>query len=86
VHGPQTPMLAMDDFNDEPFDTSLALQALSNRQRAKVTSARQVPLLWNLIWPITGAPDGSFYFDNQPNMLDQSWPTRTRPVATRRSR
>jgi hypothetical protein len=46
VHGPQTPMLAMDDFNDEPFDTSLALQALSNRQRAKVTSARQVPLLW----------------------------------------
>jgi len=23
------------------------------------------------MWPIVGAPDGSFYFDNQPNMLDQ---------------
>jgi hypothetical protein len=23
------------------------------------------------MWPIVGSPDGSFYFDNQPNMLDQ---------------
>jgi hypothetical protein len=23
------------------------------------------------MWPIIGAPDGSFYFDNQPNRLDQ---------------
>jgi hypothetical protein len=23
------------------------------------------------MWPIAGEPDGSFYFDNQPNMLDQ---------------
>jgi hypothetical protein len=23
------------------------------------------------MWPIAGAPDGSFYFDDQPNMLDQ---------------
>ena len=64
-------MLAMGDFNDEPFDTSLVLHALSTRQRAKVTSAREAPLLWNLMWPIAGAPDGSFYFDNQTNMLDQ---------------
>ena len=71
VHGPQTPVLAMGDFNDEPFDTSLVRHALSTRQRAKVTSARENPLLWNLIWPIVGTPDGSFYFDNQPNMLDQ---------------
>jgi hypothetical protein len=40
-------------------------------QRAKVTSARENPLLWNLMWPIAGAPDVSLYFDNQPNMLDQ---------------
>ena len=45
--------------------------ALSTRQRAKVTSAREQPLLWNLMWPIAGAPHGSFYFDNQSNMLDQ---------------
>jgi predicted extracellular nuclease len=71
VHGPQTPVLAMGDFNDEPFDVSLVQHALSSRQRAKVTSARDNPLLWNLMWPIAGTPDGSFYFDNQPNMLDQ---------------
>ena len=71
VHGPQTPVLAMGDFNDEPFDPSLVQHALSSRQRAKVTSARDNPLLWNLMWPIAGTPDGSFYFDNQPNMLDQ---------------
>jgi len=23
------------------------------------------------MWPIVGSPDGSFYFDNQPSMLDQ---------------
>jgi hypothetical protein len=23
------------------------------------------------MWLIVGTPDGSFYFDNQPNMLDQ---------------
>jgi hypothetical protein len=61
----------MGDFNDEPFDPSLVQHALSSRQRAKVTSARDNPLLWNLMWPIAGTPDGSFYFDNQPNMLDQ---------------
>jgi endonuclease/exonuclease/phosphatase family metal-dependent hydrolase len=71
IHGPQTPVLAMGDFNDEPFDPSLVRHALSTRQRVKVTSARLEPLLWNLMWPTTGEPDGSFYFDNQPNMLDQ---------------
>jgi hypothetical protein len=23
------------------------------------------------MWPNAGLPDGSFYFDNQPNILDQ---------------
>jgi hypothetical protein len=63
----QTLVLAMGDFSDEPFGTSLALQALSTRRRAKVTSARQEPLMW----PIAGAPDGSFYSYNQPNLPDQ---------------
>jgi hypothetical protein len=92
-HGPQTPVLAMGDFNDEPFDTSLVRHALTTRQRAKVTSAREEPLFWNVMWPIVGAPDGSFYFDNQPNMLDQfmvkdtmviPWPGSDRPGAAPR--
>ena len=71
VHGSATPVLAMGDFNDEPFDDSLVRHALSTRQRAKVMSARENPLLWNLMWPVAGVPDGSFWFDNQPNVLDQ---------------
>jgi hypothetical protein len=39
------------------------------------------------MWPIAGGPDGSFYFDNQPNMLDQFLTQqRTWPPATARSR
>ena len=70
VHGAETPVLAMGDFNDEPFDTSLVTHALSTRQREKVVNARN-PLLWNLMYPLLGQPDGSFYFSDEPNMLDQ---------------
>ncbi len=72
-HGPTTPVIAMGDFNDEPFDVSLVTHALSTRQSRKVTRADN-PMLWNLMWDVMGGgdkPDGSFYFDNQPNMLDQ---------------
>ena len=72
VHGPDTPVLAMGDFNDEPFDPSLVIHAASTRQREKVVNATPAaPRLWNLMWPPMGTPDGSFYFDNQPNQLDQ---------------
>ena len=64
----------MGDFNDEPFDVSLVTHALSTRQANKVVNAK-IPLLWNMMWPLHGDrarhADGSFYFDNQPNMLDQ---------------
>jgi endonuclease/exonuclease/phosphatase family metal-dependent hydrolase len=69
-HGDETPALAMGDFNDEPFDTSLVLHALSTRQRRRVVEA-DTPRFWNLMWPVTGVPDGTFYFQNNPNLLDQ---------------
>lgn len=70
VLGAGTPALAMGDFNDEPFDASLVTHALSTRQRQRVIEA-EIPRLWNLMWPALGQPEGSFYFDNQPNLLDQ---------------
>ncbi|MCA0323964.1 MAG: endonuclease/exonuclease/phosphatase [Actinobacteria bacterium] len=75
MHGPATPVLAMGDFNDEPFDTSLVTHAGSVRQADKVVNA-DTARLWNLSWPIMGTghdgePDGTFYFDNEPNQLDQ---------------
>jgi len=71
VHGPETPALAMGDFNDEPFDASLVIHALSTRQRQRVVGADTLRF-WNLSWSvIANPPDGTFYFDNEPNVLDQ---------------
>jgi predicted extracellular nuclease len=69
-HGDTTPALAMGDFNDEPFDTSLVVHALSTRQQRRVLEA-DTPRFWNLMWPATGLTDGTFYFNNEPNLLDQ---------------
>jgi predicted extracellular nuclease len=71
VHGAATPALAMGDFNDEPFDTSMVIHALSTRQRQRVLEA-DTPRFWNLTWSVIGDPaDGTFYFNNEPNLLDQ---------------
>jgi endonuclease/exonuclease/phosphatase family metal-dependent hydrolase len=70
VHGADTPILAMGDFNDEPFDRSLVDYALSTRSRTKVVNARVARFL-NLMWPFMGQGLGTHYFDNFPNVLDQ---------------
>jgi hypothetical protein len=70
VHGNETPAMAMGDFNDEPFDLSLVQYALSTRQRNKVVNGDS-PRFWNLTWARAGAVEGTFYFDNMPNVLDQ---------------
>ncbi|WP_327742816.1 endonuclease/exonuclease/phosphatase family protein [Streptomyces europaeiscabiei] len=80
VHGPDTPALVMGDFNDEPFDPSLTQHALSSRQRKKVLNSTTARRLFNLMWPLLGTddqpgptprPSGTFYFENQANVLDQ---------------
>ena len=54
VHGPDTPVLAMGDFNDEPFDTSLVTHAGSAPGSATRSSTPATALLWNLMWPVMG--------------------------------
>jgi hypothetical protein len=71
VHGEDTPVLAMGDFNDEPFNRSLSDHALSVEQKAKVLNATSRPLLLNMMWEAAGRREGSLYFDNTPNLLDQ---------------
>jgi len=70
VHGDDTPVLAMGDFNDEPFNESLTRFALALRSRARVVRGR-IPYFLNLMWPLMDYGTASFYFGNQPNMLDQ---------------
>lgn len=69
--GTDTPVLAMGDFNDEPFDRSLVDYALSLRSLKKVVNARTVAYFLNLMWPVVGQGKGSLYYDNLPNVFDQ---------------
>ncbi|MBA4178505.1 MAG: endonuclease/exonuclease/phosphatase [Leptothrix sp. (in: Bacteria)] len=70
IHGSNVAVLAMGDFNDEPFDRSLSQHARAERSRAKVTRARS-PALLNLMWPVVGQIKGTHFFDNRPGVLDQ---------------
>lgn len=70
VHGTDTPVLAMGDFNDEPQDSSMVQYALSTRERAKVVGGTS-PRLWNLMWETLGSREGTYYFENFSNLLDQ---------------
>ncbi len=76
VHGEDTPILAMGDFNDEPGDRSLTEHARSYRQRAKVTRARTGAFL-NLMWPLVGQAHGTHYYNNEAAVLDQFLASRS---------
>jgi len=70
VHGKDVAVLAMGDFNDEPFSRSLVDYAKAERVRTKVTKARSAKFL-NLMWPLVGSGLGTHYFSNSSNVLDQ---------------
>ena len=70
VNGKDTPVLAMGDFNDEPFDRSLEKYALSLRSRTRVINGES-PYFLNLMWPIMGQSLGTLYYENLPNLFDQ---------------
>lgn len=68
----ETAVLAMGDFNDEPFNRSLVEYALSERVERRVKSKRsQNPYFLNLMWPFMGQGLGSNYYEGQPGVLDQ---------------
>jgi hypothetical protein len=68
IYGNTTPVLALGDFNDEPFDSSLVDYALAVRSKDKVVRGRN-PYFFNLMWPLMGNGLGTHYFDGQ-NVLD----------------
>ena len=76
------PVLAMGDFNDEPFNRSLTEYALSSVQAAKVLNSRS--RFFNLMWPLHGQRLGTHYFDNFANLLDQF--LASRPLLERAAR
>ena len=69
-HGEDTAVISLGDYNDEPHNLSLTQYALSNRSRTKVVMGNNA-YFYNLMWDIIGDGNGSFFFENSPNMLDQ---------------
>ncbi len=70
IHGDDTPILAMGDFNDEPSNRSLTDHALSERNRTRVLYAN-TPKMLNLMWPLMSQGMGTYYYHNEPSILDQ---------------
>ncbi len=70
VHGEDTSVMIMGDFNDEPFNRSIIEHALGTPDKDKVTHAKTAPLLYNLMWPFAAKAQGTFYFEGF-NLLDQ---------------
>jgi endonuclease/exonuclease/phosphatase family metal-dependent hydrolase len=62
-------VVAMGDFNDEPFNRSLTDYALSCNCRDTVLNADN-PCFLNVMWPMVAEGVGTYHFD-RPNVLDQ---------------
>jgi len=84
--GPDTPVLAMGDFNDDPFDPSVRFNARAWHERGDVergTTARFYNFAWEYL--VTGAIDhqgnprqldGTLYYRNDGNLFDQIFANR----------
>ena len=70
IHGRDSAIMALGDFNDDPFSRSLREYALSERQRLKVTKARSARWL-NAMWAFTTGGQGTFYYNNRAFLFDQ---------------
>jgi predicted extracellular nuclease len=65
------PILAMGDFNDEPFNRSMQEYLLGTRDPGRVTRSPVARLL-NLMWPLMQGDDpGTYLYSSNWNMLDQ---------------
>lgn len=72
IDGTEQAVVAMGDFNDEPFDRSLVDYALSDRVARRVKSKRsRLPYFLNLSWSLMGQGIGTHHFNGVPGMLDQ---------------
>ena len=82
TRGNDIPIIAMGDFNDDPFDDSLTLYARATRERGDVERARIAACFYNLAWRYleqqghdhNGQPKvvhGTLYFDGNGNVFDQ---------------
>lgn len=79
--GNRTPVLAIGDMNDDPWDRSLTINALATRERGDVERAKS-ERFYNFTWEYLLTPatahngeervlEGTLYFKNNGNLFDQ---------------
>ncbi|NOT63267.1 MAG: endonuclease [Acidobacteria bacterium] len=82
VRGNTIPVIAMGDFNDDPFDESIQIHANATRERGDVERAQTAASFYNLAWRYLQQPgqdrngnakliQGTLYFDGNGNLFDQ---------------
>jgi len=81
VKGPDVPIIAMGDFNDDPFDSSMVFNAQATRERGDVQRARSAKyynLSWRYLQSVVKASndrnrllDGTLYYKNNGYVFDQ---------------
>lgn len=80
--GNDTPIIAMGDFNDDPFDESLLVHARATRERGDVERSQTAVRFYNLAWRYLeqqsqdhrgGAKvlNGTLYYGGNGNVFDQ---------------
>lgn len=80
--GTDIPIIAMGDFNDDPFDDSIQVHALATRERGDVERSKTAARFYNLAWRYLeqqgqdhkGNPkliQGTLYFGGNGNVFDQ---------------
>ncbi len=70
VHGKDVAVIAMGDFNDEPFNRSVMEHALATNNKGQVLRARK-PKFYNLMWPLMAKGLGTHYYGGTGSALDQ---------------
>lgn len=77
----RTPVVALGDMNDDPWDESMTVHALATRERGDVERARSAKF-FNLSWSYLEVPakdlngddrvlEGTLYYSNNGNVFDQ---------------
>ena len=70
IMGKDIAIMAMGDFNDEPFSRAMTDYALSTSNKRKVINSRSSPRLFNLMSVESGKGIGSMYYSG-PFLFDQ---------------
>ncbi|WP_194777887.1 endonuclease/exonuclease/phosphatase family protein [Pararhodonellum marinum] len=69
--GRNASIVAMGDFNDEPFNRSITDYLMTSNNRTKIQNARSINYLYNLMFPFLDGAYGTYVFNSNLMIIDQ---------------